>query len=173
MYKRILVVLGDDPASAQASSTGIEMAKAHHADILFFYVMPRYEVLLAGEDRMALASASESDFQQQATQFAKQKLACAAELAEREGIFSLGATGQDADAAMCVALAAQNRHCQLIVVATERKNAVMRMISGSIVPRLLTVATVPVLVCSTVCDKSGRHGTETGTRKRSTPRLHF
>lgn len=149
MYTRILVVVGDDPAAAQATVTGIEIAKAHKAEILFFYVLPPYDIVLGGEDRMALANYSMNDFQREATSFAERKLKSASELAEREGVQSLRATGLEPDAAMCVAQAAESRQCQMIVVATERKNAVMRMISGSIVPRLLTLATVPVLVCST------------------------
>lgn len=149
MYKRILVVVGDDLASEQATATGIEIAKAHSAEILFFYVLPPYDIVLGGEDRLALANYSVNDFQREATSFAERKLMAATELAERQGVHSLRATGLEADVALCVANAAESRQCQMIVVATERKNAVMRMISGSIVPRLLTVATVPVLVCST------------------------
>ncbi len=152
MYKRILVVVGDDATSAQATSTSIEMAKAHGTDILFFYVLPCYVITVGGEERMALATLTKSDFERQAASFAKRKLASASALAEQEGVFSLRATGQDSDAAKCVAEAAISRHCQLIVVATERRNAVMRMIFGSIVPRLLTLATVPVLVFSTPAD---------------------
>ena len=149
MYKRILVVVGNDAASAQATLTGIEMAKAQAADIVFFYVLPPYDIVLGGEDRMALVNFSENDFHREAASFAERKLTSASELAEREGVHSFRATGSESDAALCVAHAAEKHQCQMIVVATERKNAVMRMISGSIVPRLLTVATVPVLVCST------------------------
>lgn len=149
MYKRILIVVGDDAASAQATTTGIDMAKAHSADIVFFYVLPPYDIVLGGEDRMALANFSENDFRREAASFAERKLVSASELAEREGIQSIRATGLEPDAALCVAHAAESHHCQMIVVATERKNALMRMVSGSIVPRLLTVSTVPVLVCST------------------------
>lgn len=168
MYKRILIVVGDDPASAQATETGIEIAKAVDADILFFYVLPPYEIVLGGEERMALANISDEDFLRQAASFAKQKLASASELAEREGVHSLRATGLDTDAAQCVAHAAESRHCQMIVVATERRNAVMRMITGSIVPRLLTVATVPVLVCSAAGHRSRKN---VEAKKRSDSRL--
>ena len=37
-------------------------------------------------------------------------------------------------------------HCDLIVVATEGRNAVMRILLGSVLPGLITAATVPVLV---------------------------
>ena len=42
--------------------------------------------------------------------------------------------------------AAVRHHCDLIVVATEGRNAVMRILSGSVLPGLITAATVPVLV---------------------------
>ncbi len=168
MSKRILIVVDDDPASALATETGIDLAKAIDADILFFYVLPPYEIVLGGEERMASTNISEDDFQRQAASFAKQKLTSASELAEREGVHSLRATGLDSDAAKCVAHAAESRHCQMIVVATERRNAVMRMITGSIVPRLLTVATVPVLVCSPAGHKPRKNS---DSKKRTVSRL--
>jgi nucleotide-binding universal stress UspA family protein len=147
MDKRILVVVGDDPVSANATKMGIEMAQAQDADILFFYVMPRLDIIARGEPHV-FVDFPDNDIQRKIALVAQQKLTAASKLAEREGVHSLRATGQHDDPAQCVADAAQSRHCHMIVVATERKNAVMRMVTGSIVPRLLSVATVPVLVCT-------------------------
>ena len=61
MYKRILVVVGDDLASEQATATGIEIAKAHSAEILVFYVLPPYDIVLGGEVGLALANYSVND----------------------------------------------------------------------------------------------------------------
>lgn len=147
MHKRILVVVGDDPVSSNATKMGIEMAQAQGADILFFYVLPRLDIIARGEPHV-FVDFPDSDIQRKMASAAQQKLTAASKLAEREGVHSLRATVQHDDAAQCVADAAQSRHCHMIVVATERKNAVMRMVTGSIVPRLLSVATVPVLVCT-------------------------
>lgn len=49
--------------------------------------------------------------------------------------------------AYSVSVAAENKHCDLIVVGTEGKNAMLRILNGSIVPKLISVASVPVLVC--------------------------
>lgn len=56
----------------------------------------------------------------------------------------MGSGKSDAE---CVAEVAVKRQCDLIVVESESKNAVLRLIGGSIVPGLITHATVPVLVC--------------------------
>jgi hypothetical protein len=68
-------------------------------------------------------------------------------MAEGAGIQSYGVIGSGADDSHSVADAAQKRHCDLIVVGTDGRNAVLRLLSESIVPGLISDATVPVLVC--------------------------
>lgn len=83
----------------------------------------------------------------QSSEAASRALAAASALAERYGIHNHRAMGQGEDEAHCVAEAASKRHCDLIVVGTEERNAVMRLLSGSIVPGLISAAKVPILIC--------------------------
>ena len=70
--------------------------------------------------------------------------------AEVAGVMSNRSMSSGTDDALSIADAAVRHRCDLIVVATEGRNAVMRILTGSVLPGLITAATaatVPVLVC--------------------------
>jgi hypothetical protein len=50
-------------------------------------------------------------------------------------------------AAKDIAGMAVDEACDLIVVGHRGRNAVMRLLSGSLVPGLITAAAIPVLIC--------------------------
>jgi nucleotide-binding universal stress UspA family protein len=145
MYKKILVVVDEREISQSAIDQGIALARVHRADIMFFYVLPRY--VYPSLDMVPVAEATPEEFQRQSSEQASQRLAAASAQAERAGVHSHRAMGTGTDDAHCVAEAATQRHCDLIVVATEEKNAVVRLLTGSIVPGLISAATVPLLIC--------------------------
>ncbi|MDD2882593.1 MAG: universal stress protein [Rhodoferax sp.] len=149
MYKRILIVLDDQAAAQTALRQGVEVARAHHASVIFLYVLPadpHYAFpMVSGMPVVPMLSAEE--FKAQAHNMASRVLMAASAHAESWGVLSTRSMGSGADAAEYVALAAVNRRCGLIVVASERKNAVMRLLNGSIVPGLITKSSVPVMVC--------------------------
>ncbi|MDZ7936858.1 MAG: universal stress protein [Rhodoferax sp.] len=145
MYKKILVVVDEREVSQSAIGQGIALARVHRADLLFFYVLPRY--VFPSVDMVPVAEVTPDDFQRDSSQHASQRLAAASALAERAGVHSHRAMGSGPDDAHCVAEAATQRHCDLIVVATEEKNAVIRLLTGSIIPGLISAATVPLLIC--------------------------
>ena len=145
MYKKILVVVDEREATQSAIHQAIELARIHRAVLLFLYVLPTY--VYPGSDMMPTAELSQDAFAANSSAAASRALAAASALAERLGVHNHRAMGQGEDEAHCVADAAAKRHCDLIVVATEERNAVMRLLSGSIIPGLISAATVPVLIC--------------------------
>lgn len=145
MYKKLLVVVDDRVVTQSAIWQGIELARLHRADIFFFYVLPKY--VFSNSDLLQVGETSPDEFERKAREHAARMLAAASALAEGADVFSQAAVGIGADDAHCVAEAAMHRHCDLIVVGTEGHNAVVRLLTGSIVPGLISVATVPVLVC--------------------------
>jgi len=159
MYKRILVVVDDRVVTQSAIRQAIELAQVHGSDIHFLYILPRYT--FDSFEPLAVAENSFEDFQKSSKNHAQQMLAAAVEIAERFGVFSMTSMGNDSDDAKFVSDAALHKHCDLIVIGTEGRNAVMRLLTGSIVPGLISHATVPVLVCR----DTGSHG---GFGRRST-----
>lgn len=155
MYKKLLVLVDDREVTQSAIRQAIEMARVHRADILFFCILPRYVVPTF--DALPAMALSPEEFQSQANDHAHTLLVAASELAEQAGVQSFRAMGSGGDDVQCICDMARNRHCDLIVVATDGDNAVMRILSGSIIPGLITAATVPVLVCRHIDPKTA-HG---------------
>jgi nucleotide-binding universal stress UspA family protein len=146
LYKRILTVVDSRPFGRAAVREGTAMAKAHGADLVFFSVLPRYQVPIA--DTPPFLSASPQDFLDAARADADAALAAAKASAGRAGVPSSVAVGTGGDDVACVVDAARQRRCDLIVVASEGRNALLRLLTGSMIPGLITSSPVPVLVCT-------------------------
>jgi len=169
MYKRILVVVDAVPPRA-AVTEGIRLAAAHGAEVVLFCVLPHYVIPVTDFPLVGLPGADE--FYRDARKDADRKLAAAAALAERAGVRSTPAVGSGEDDAQCIVDAARRRRCGLIVAGTAGRNAVMRLIGGSVIPGLISRSTLPVLV---VRDRGRNVGTPAkrrppAARKRPTAR---
>lgn len=145
MVRKFLVVVDDRAVTQSAIDQTIEMAQVQRADIFFFCVLPNF-VFPAG-DMLPVVDMAARDFQTKAANEASQLLSAASAWAERCGVHSHRATSTAPNASQAVAEAAAKRHCDLIVVGAEEQNAVVRLLNGSIIPGLISKATVPVLVC--------------------------
>lgn len=145
MYRRILIVVDDDAAAHAALMEGLEVAKAHRAEVLFFHVLPNYVMPIA--EAPPLAHLSPEQHRQEAERTAARVLAAAATEARQAGVASAGAVGSDADAATCIAQAATDRGCDLVVIGSHGRTAIQRLIFGSIVTRLIPLVPVPMLIC--------------------------
>ena len=145
MYKRILIVVDPRPVARAAVTEGVLAAQAHGAELVFFTVMPRYSVPVTDAPPFVLESPQ--DFQLAAKANADRLLAAAAVAADRAGLKSRCEIGSGEDDARCIVEAARKYRCDLIVVASEGRNALMRMLLGSVIPGLITSSPVPVLVC--------------------------
>jgi len=145
MHKRILVVVDDRSVTQSAIRQAIELAQAIRADIHFFSVLPAQGVV--GFDHLPVAEISKIEMENEATAYAKKLLSAASEWAERAGIHSFCAMGSGLDGAQCVSDVATKKHCSLIVVGAEGGSTVLQHLNGSIVPGLISAASVPVLVC--------------------------
>ena len=60
---------------------------------------------------------------------------------------SKSVTGSGEDDARVIVEAARKRRCDLIVVASEGRNALLRLLTGSVIPGVITASPVPVMVC--------------------------
>lgn len=164
MFKKILVLVDDQPASLQAIRQGVELARVNNGEILFFHLLPNFDLLpVAMHDGIAPRP---KDYEQATRSEASALLHRASAMAEAAGVYSarsMGSSGAQTQA-MCVAEVADKRRCELIVVGSSSRNALVRLIGGSIIPGLISCAWVPVLVCQTR-DASGK----TKRRKKVRP----
>lgn len=145
MYKRILIVVDPRPVARSAVAEGVAMARAHGAEALFFSVLPRYSVPVT--DAPPFVMESPQEFQQAAKANGERMLAAATVVADRAGVKSRTALGSGTDDAECIVEAARKRRCDMIVVASEGRNALLRLLMGSVIPGLITASPVPVLIC--------------------------
>jgi len=151
MFKKILVVVDDQPTTQTAVQQGVGLARNHAIEVVFLYILPNYTFPMVDVPVMpALAAMSElsaDQFIEQAKEKASAVLQAAATHAESVGVQSKRLMGSCTDAAEYVVQTANQSECGLIVVASEGRNAVMRLLTGSIVPALITKSCVPVMVC--------------------------
>lgn len=144
MYQRILIALDPRPVCRAAVKEGVALAAAHGAEAVFFHPLPPFPVV-AG-DMPVFISVSPQDFAKAAKGQAGKALSAAQAEAEKAGVACIKVMGTGESDAHAIADAARKRRCDLIVVATTGKNALLRLLTGSVVPGLITVSTVPVLV---------------------------
>ncbi|MFZ2648595.1 MAG: universal stress protein [Burkholderiaceae bacterium] len=145
MYKRILIVVGDRDADRAALKEGLALAKVHASEVLLYYVLPTYTV--TAMDMPPLALVGPVEFERAVKSNAQRALASARLLAEKAGVRCRDALGTGIDPAKTIAAAARKKACGLIVVGTQGRNALTRLLTGSVVPGLITHSSVPVLIC--------------------------
>lgn len=63
------------------------------------------------------------------------------------GVRSSDFVSTGSDAAECIADAATKRKCDLVVIGSHGRTALQRLLYGSVVTRVITMCTKPVLVC--------------------------
>lgn len=145
MFKRILIVVDARPAAGAAIEEGLALARTHGAEVLFFSVLPRYSVPLS--DAPPFAAMSPKQFLQEVKAAAEHLHAQATLMAHKAAVTSGSATGSGDDDAACIVQAARTERCDLIVVGSEGRNALLRLLTGSVLPGLVTLSPVPVMVC--------------------------
>ncbi len=145
MYKRILIVVDPRPAGRAAIEQGTELARTNGAEVVYFSPLPKYAVLIA--DAPPYIAVPADDYHDEAKADADAALADATALAASLGVRSISIAGDGEDDARSIIEAARERDCDVIVVASEGRNAIVRLLTGSIIPGLITASPVPVLVC--------------------------
>lgn len=162
MYRRILVVVERHSNAMVAIEEGVGLAARHGAELLFAHTLPRYVLPVADVGAESLTELEA--FERQVRASADDVLATAAAAAARAGVVSVGESVSTPDVAAALVELAQQRRCELIVAASLGRNAVMRLVAGSVIPRLITLATVPVLVCRESTAQRRRSGLVTPDR---------
>lgn len=145
MYQRVMIVIDDRTVSQSCILQGLELARVHQATAVFLYLLPKMN--FAGLDSLSIADITDEALSVGSRAHGERILTAAREAAEDLGIHSFGLMGLGEDNVQCVVDAAKAQHCDIIVVGTEGRNAVIRLLTGNIVPGLISQASVPVLVC--------------------------
>lgn len=144
MYKRILIVAPHGAARPAVVTEGVKLAKVHEAEVIFLTLLPHYVVPVA---EMAVSAVpGPAEFQRAAMATANRLLAAATVVADKAGVRSRTVVGTGVDEAERIFEEARRRRCGLIVVGSIGRNAILRLLTGSVIPGLITVSTIPVLI---------------------------
>ncbi len=145
MYERILIVVDEGAIARAALDEGLALARVHAASVVFLYVLPNFVLPLP--DMPAVATLGPEQHRKAVHRVARRVLAAAQQRAAALGLATSSHVGADADAADCITRAASQHRCQLIVIGSHGRSAIQRLMFGSVVTRVITFASVPVLVC--------------------------
>lgn len=147
MYHRLMIVVEDDTPSRFAVEEGLRMAQALGAEVLFFHPLPVHSAPIAAMDLPPLGALDAQEHEQLVRERGERLLADAAARASALGVRSHGAVSHGMETAPAVAQAAQEQHCDLLVVGSHGRTAMQRLIHGSLPASLLPLTPVPMLVC--------------------------
>jgi len=140
MFHKILVATGGSPWSHQAVVYAIEMAKDYNLELIILHVLaeaPPYFVAEAGTPPESLLADSEAE--------GRRLLSEAAALASEAGItFSTELVWGRVPEVVC--RIAEERECDLIVVASRALKGFKRLMIGSISNAIASKAPCPILV---------------------------
>jgi nucleotide-binding universal stress UspA family protein len=174
MYRRILILVDSRPATRSAVLEGTALAKVHGAEVTFLSILPSFVLPVA--DMPLFSSLSIDEFEREAKAAADRMFAAATVVAQRAGVTSRTVSAGGEVASKVIVNVARRRRCDVIVVASEGRNALLRLLTGSVIPGLITDSPVPVLVCKQRAKgrpeaRAARAPTEPrSARKRATPR---
>ncbi len=163
MYRRIMIVVDQRPVAQAAVTEGLALARTQDATVIFFTAMPLYPMPLADVPPFVVVPPKE--YQQAADEEADKLLCAAAARAVKSGVRARVVKGAGEDPAQSIVEAARRRRCELIVVASQGRNALLRLLTGSVIPALITASPIPVLICKQVVRPAGRSGHVAPARK--------
>jgi len=144
LFQRILLPIDGSELSLRALANGLELAKTFGAKVLILHVVPPFNSVAYMTEFLA---ATELRYSQHAVQSASRYLERATELARQAQVpcechYVFGERPSEA-----IVAAADEHHCDLIVMATHGRSGLNRLVLGSETQKVLMRSRVPVLVC--------------------------
>jgi len=141
MYQHILIATDGSELAGKAVATGLELAKRLGAKVT---------VVTAIEPWLSIASSDTAaafiQYQKAAEQDAVRILAHVSAAAQEQGVQCQTVTVTET-AAEAIIETAKNKQCDLIVMSSHGRRGLARMLLGSQATRVLTLSSVPVLIC--------------------------
>jgi nucleotide-binding universal stress UspA family protein len=141
VQRSILIAVDGSPEAKQATSVGLELARAKEATAIFVHFSELAKALFEKEPNKPLS--------QQAIEETDPVLGAAAEEARARGVgFELEIADEHgtSDIAAAIAGIAEGKEAELIVVGTRGRGAITGAVLGSVAHGLLSISRSPVVV---------------------------
>jgi nucleotide-binding universal stress UspA family protein len=144
MYKHLLIATDGSELARKAVEHGLALAKALNAKITAVTVTEPWTALVAGDVPVAFPI---EEYESGCAASAAQLLSVAADLAKRSGVACETLHVKDQFPAEGIIDTAKARGCDLIVMASHGRRGFSRLLLGSQANKVVTLSSVPVLIC--------------------------
>ena len=142
MFKKILVPTDGSDIAQKAATTAAQLAKSQGAEIVGVYVIDPFPYIGIGD----ASAAGLQSYLSEARSVATQALDALGRVCAAEGVPCAGDTIERNVVYEGVIETAKAEGCDLIVMASHGRQGVKALILGSVAQKVLTHATVPVLI---------------------------
>lgn len=142
MFKKILVPTDGSTQAAQAAIVAAKMAKNTDSQVLGLYITSPFPYVGMGD----ISPAGLHTYQSQAKAEAQQALDILEQACAAQGVSFASDTIEHNSAYEAILQTAEVEGCDLIVMGSHGRHGIKALILGSVTQKVLTHATVPVLV---------------------------
>lgn len=142
MFKKILVPTDGSPLAQSAAQTAAQLAKSQGAEVVGVYVIDPFPYIGIGE----AAAVGLQAYLSEARSAAGRALEALGQVCKAHGVPFAGDTIERSVVYEGVIETAQTEGCDLIVMASHGRQGVKALILGSVAQKVLTHASVPVLI---------------------------
>ena len=143
MFKHLLMPTDGSPASNDAITKGVALAKSEHARVTGIHVMPEYRMLMF---RTETLQDTKEQFAAERRAEAEQFLAVIKDAAREANVECDVVATTSNHPYEEIIKAAEERGCDLVVMASHGRRGVRGLLLGSETQKVLTHSKVPVLV---------------------------
>ncbi|CAP40981.1 universal stress protein [Bordetella petrii] len=153
MFKKILIPTDGSPLSAQAANAGICFARSVGAEVVALHVTQPFAATI-GFDGMAAAYAiTDEDYEKASAEQAEKYLKQILDRADTAGVKAQSRAVSNFNVADGIVQAASENGCDLIFIGSHGRSGLSRLLLGSVTAKVLSLATIAVLVYRVKEDK--------------------
>lgn len=143
MFKHLLLPTDGSQLSEAAIQKGVQFAKSINAKVTGFYVMPEFHVFTY---RTEMLEDTKEEFAKDCRAHADQFLAVIEKAAKAAGVACDTALATSDHTYEAIIKAAEEKSCDLIMMASHGRRGVQGLLLGSETHKVLTHSKIPVLV---------------------------
>jgi nucleotide-binding universal stress UspA family protein len=143
MFKHLLLPTDGSQLSEAAIHKGVQFAKSINAKVTGFYVLPEFHLFTY---RTEMLEDTKEQFARDSRAHAEQFLAVIEKAAKAAGVACDTAFATSDHPHEAIIQAAEEKSCDLIVMASHGRKGVQGILLGSETHKVLTHSTLPVLV---------------------------
>ena len=143
MYKHILIATDGSELAGKAVTTGLALAKQLGAKVTAVSATEPWTAMVTGEAAFAFPI---EEYEKAAAENAARIFSGVAEAAKKHGVQCETVHAMDFPAEAIIDTA-KTKGCDLIVMSSHGRRGLARVFLGSQAMRVLTLSTVPVLIC--------------------------